>query len=39
MRENVKETERTITVDWQDGSKYSGEIMNGGRMVRKIYMA
>ena len=29
MRENVKETERTITVDWQDGSKYSGEIENG----------
>ena len=29
MRENVKETEKTITVDWQDGSKYSGEIMNG----------
>ena len=29
MRENVKKTERTITVDWQDGSKYSGEIENG----------
>ena len=29
MRKNAIEEETTISVNWQDGSEYSGEILNG----------